>query len=283
MDKSTFWNNIAKINEVSKYKALIEGKHVIHIPIVSMSDHVERIYDLSCDGNINRLITYASKKDFNYESMRIFLPDNSKNKNFVSRNLIDLNDYKVQVIYSKYIANNAKDQRVFRDDLNFKRIKFAFETGYQYNLRRAEFDSLVDEIYVKGLGSVPFLDKRNSIIFCESQALALILIQEMRFCNYGFPRIPIWYICPTCATDKHKRDFQIPYEPYDDLLFKYADGIIVVTEEQKNYILNRYPDQNVILMPILMDRSLPAFDYRKVNVFDGHNLQTYCLHAISVK
>lgn len=237
MEKTKFWNNIRKIDESQMYKDLIRDKNIYHVPIVSMSDHVDRVFDLSCDGNINRLVTYYDRLNYPYKSAKILLPANSKNKEFVQANLVDVNanqvrnfieydvDYRCEVKYLDKFPNNARDQRLKKDLVEY------IESDIDY--------------------------KNSDIAIFESQALCLYFLKNRQ----KDINSEIWYWCPVSSTETNTRSFLKDYDPYDAEVFDEADGIIVASKQQKDYIQKYWPHRKVILLPILMNRDLEAFDY----------------------
>lgn len=257
--------SLKETNEDYLFNNLIKNKNVFHIPIVSMSDHVNRIYNLSCDGNVNRLISNYTVCN-SFKSLTILFPNKSTGQSFVNDQFEKMrtpdkeNSFnkkstgKINVYYSNNIPDNAKDHRI------------------------GDVESLHEEI----MKMKEYEDA--DIIIVESQKLAQLLIYENSLGLSKFKEI--WYWCPTCATHKHERDFQIPYKDYDDKLFEACDGIIVASNEQKEFIKKSRPWKKVILYSELMRRSLKSFDYEIDNdiidkLIEEHNQIIYLPFRLS--
>lgn len=77
---------ITKINDfdINLHDALskrLEHKRILYIPIYSMRSYETGLYDVSCDGNVNRFISKFSK--INYKSLTITYPEKTENEYFI--------------------------------------------------------------------------------------------------------------------------------------------------------------------------------------------------------
>ncbi len=88
--KNNIYNNslINELNKVSK---------ILFIPIVSMRNYDTGLYDLACDGNINRILSTISLLNDNI-LINITLPKNSTNIDFLTNSIKVLNK-KVKLIF----------------------------------------------------------------------------------------------------------------------------------------------------------------------------------------
>ena len=71
------------VNKEDQLSTLIKNKRVLHIPIVSMRSHIDNVYDLGCDGNVNRFLSKFHNIDI--ESLTITLPTLCKNKELITK------------------------------------------------------------------------------------------------------------------------------------------------------------------------------------------------------
>lgn len=98
---------------------------VLYFPIVSMRSKEDFVYDLTCDGNVNRFMTWISDKNSGWENgdaVRIVIPAKvtEKSKHFIHRFRSYINGFKrwsVEFIWDDQFYDNPPDQRQDIDNL----------------------------------------------------------------------------------------------------------------------------------------------------------------------
>lgn len=222
-----------------KYQFLskIEGKKILYIPIISMRSYEDNLYDLTCDGNVNRFISnfLDIPKDVKYECS-ILLPSSlsttPKSQDLIER-FVKETDNKVFIInmiaYPKGGASQLRDMNGALDI--FKYIQTEFES----------YDTIIYESNMLG---------------------ALIEGVKPR---YDFKTI---YWCPVSKTTEINPEFLRKYEKVDLELVTKSDTTWVASANQLEYFqnyLNKNCKQkvyNINLVTNLINPRLKIFEFK---------------------
>ena len=222
-----------------KYQFLskIEGKKILYIPIISMRSYEDNLYDLTCDGNVNRFISnfLDIPKDVKYECS-ILLPSSlsttPESQDLIER-FVKETDNKVFIInmiaYPKGGASQLRDMNGALDI--FKYIQTEFES----------YDTIIYESNMLG---------------------ALIEGVKPR---YDFKTI---YWCPVSKTTEINPEFLRKYEKVDLELVTKSDTTWVASANQLEYFqnyLNKNCKQkvyNINLVTNLINPRLKIFEFK---------------------
>lgn len=208
----------------------LKNKRILYIPIVSMRSYSNDLYDLTCDGNVNRFISFFLKDDLEYEHVDIVLPSG-----VTKQSLELLSEFekcrpgKITCHYfDKYPIGGASVIR------SYKGSKQLFD--------------LIDE---------SIIEKDYDVVIYEPNHLG-VLIEGIKNIIVPFESV---YWCPVSVTTESCPSFLLEYESIDKTLAKAADYLMVASINQFRFF--KKVTKNVI-REVLINPGLKLFDF-KVN------------------
>lgn len=215
----------------AKLDTIINGSHVLCVPIVSSINRETNQYKLDCDGNINRIVTAFSHAN-SFDKLTILLPSNYESMNILN-DFKDNNEGKVVLKHTSYFGKHAGEQR-------------SLPECYENTLK------LIEKNY-----------SGYDWIFVESQYLADAL------CKAGYKNKLIFYnnVCEIELDGVVKtRSFMKGYDKLNKKLVDNCAYTICVspetTEYWKSFVISEGGTrENILNLPYLIDRELTYFSY----------------------
>lgn len=254
MDQETYKALSSLLTEINTSSTSGEH-HVLHFPIISMRSYQTDLYDLTCDGNFNRLVSVWINLIYTYLEYLKTLED--------SAYIWQRNNFHITVVLP------SKD-KLTENSLGY--IKKALDLGQGF------LDFHMTDFFPSGgpkqersfLGSLGlskellqlFKDVKPSVVVYESEYLGL-------FCEYmshlhfpeNFFKTVFW--CPVSSTIGNDPQFLESVKHVDLELADACDVLMVATQNQADYFKNHRNDiqYKTILNPMLIDPSLEIFSF----------------------
>ena len=234
-------------------KIIMENRgNVLHVPMISMRSYETNLYDLTCDGNFNRLASvwlnvvkaHNKLKLLAHPYINIVLPDRSQvtqSSNDIIDKLVDQGDGYITVYRNAaFPSGGPKQERSLRGSADF--------AATVLNLAR-------------------YCDA--SIVIYEAEYVGAYLeisklkYQSAKANNYKYKTV-FW--CPVSKTNNISPDFLEHVEHIDLELASMCDWLMVATHSQLEYFYEKTPKRDhsfIIVMGILIDPSLEMFSYEE--------------------
>lgn len=208
---------------------------ILYFPVVSMRSHETNMFDLSCDGNVNRWLSYFnSNVGSNNDEIHVMLP----NKDDIVES-----SYKQLLSWTANVAGKI------------------FYYHFIENNHPASAADLRNNAYDSDLNMLREHMKDAGLIIYERQAVGSVVEALKR----SVGPIETMYWCPVSATVNVEPDFVKSYHDLDLDLAKSATSMLVATQSQADYfkknantnpsVFNKFVDFNVIGYPEV-DRSI---------------------------
>lgn len=216
---------------------------VIYVPMISMRSYETNLYDLTCDGNVNRFSSVFLNviKDFekrHKDGIEIFIvlplleECTPESEEFIKRLVKESEDHISVLHTSMFPSGGPKQERSLKP-----------------------IAKLAD--YVRQMAA---LYKCSTIIY-EANYLGVLL--EGHKIAFDRPWKTIYW-CPVSETMTFQPDFLKSVAYVDQELVKCCDYMLVAVEAQKRHFERFVDDKDkVILMPMLIDPSLPMFSFKR--------------------
>lgn len=210
--------NIADFNR--KY---ISNRDILYVPIISSINRSTNKYQLDCDGNVARFVTFFGK-NMTFRHLTIWLPSNNDGKFSILEGFIKrVGKEKVTLKFVDDFGKHAGEQR------NTSQIIYKM------------YDHLKEEMSVR------------DVLFLESQGL----IEHILRYDYTYDKLVYW--CPVHKISNEKtRDFLEGYS--NDLLFMKCDATIVCSPTQKEQVSSIVGEDKVLYYPEMIDLDMGIFD-----------------------
>lgn len=212
---------------------------ILYVPMISMRSYETNLYDLTCDGNFNRFSSVFLNviKEFDKESKDL-------NILIVLPSLSDCTKESVKIL-DKLVEESNRHITITHTDL--------FPSGGPKQERSLKpVAKLAD--YVKLLARI----HNCSTVIYEANYLGVLLEGYKEASNH-------WktiYWCPVSDTMTFQPDFLKKVTYVDQELAQCCDYMLVAVSAQKQYFDGYAQDKNnVIVLPMLIDPSLPMFKY----------------------
>lgn len=226
--------------------ALANGD-IVHLPIVSMRSYDTGLYDLTCDGNFNRIISvwfnvieeYKKSESKYFLNITVVLPS-SKQMTPESQKLIDK----------------------IKSDVNYKKHLRFYQTENFPSGGPKQERSLKDSVKL----SQEIIDKLFFKVAIYEMEYVGVCLEMTKAKSYLYENFKTVFWCPVSDTDEVKPSFLENVRYVDLELAKSCDYLMVATESQKNYFKNKClegDDSKIIFNPMLIDPSLQLFSFKK--------------------
>lgn len=217
------------MNSFDKLDAILEGKDVLCIPIISSINRQTGEYNLSADGNVNRIIT--TFWHCNMRSLTIILPKKHVvgSEKIFDRLVSYIGEKNVHLVYCDNFGVHAGEQRS----------------------KPSVYRGLMEELKEK----LPLINHDKYTILFESQYIGMNLLSW-----YDTNNMVFWnYVCE--IVPRKTRSFLTGYDEINRILAKRCRYTILASPETLDYYNHISEKDNIIYCPVFVDRSLPMFNY----------------------
>ena len=224
-----------------------QGK-VVHVPMFSMRSYETNKYDLTCDGNMNRLVsvwinvikTYLRGPKTEKLDIRVIIPS-----------LDDLTPQSVDFL--KKIEDEAGGYLTFM-------YEFGYPSGGPKVIRSLngtlELNHNLDKFLQK-------LEGKKVVVYEPEYVGTFVEGLKKSFNEYDYRSMTTVFWCPVSDTESTKPSFLENVRYVDRELANACDCLMVATSNQVKYFSSYNTRNLVILMDMLIDPSLPIFSFKE--------------------
>lgn len=245
-----------KSEEIILLKNIVMGNgdgKVIHIPMFSMRSYETNKYDLTCDGNMNRLVSVwlnviKSYKDERHErpgirlklDIRIVVPSlddmTSQSVDYLKKVEDEADGYLTFVYGFKYPAGGPKVIRSLKGSL--------------------ELNHNLDKFLQK-------LEGKKVVVYEPEYVGTFVEGLKKSFNEYDYHSMTTVFWCPVSDTESTKPSFLENARYVDRELAGVCDYLMIATLNQVEYF-QKYRDRKpIILLDMLIDPSLSIFSFKE--------------------
>ena len=232
--------------------------HLLHFPIISMRSYVTDLYDLTCDGNFNRLVSvWLNLIDAYIESM--------KGENDISY-ITKINNLHITVVLPHWSKMTPQSLEIVRKAIDAGKGFLSFEMSDMFPSGGPKQERSLSGGISLSKCLVEMIEKyAPSVIVYEPEYLGLYCETMKSLSMTADSGLKTIFWCPVSSTLDEDPSFLDNVKHVDIELAKSCDLLIVATEKQAEYFArNGKSLYEILVNPILIDSSLDIFSFDPV-------------------